>query len=121
MFCFLGKVYIPYCLGFWMRRSAGSYMSIKTSLELGNVFDRESIWADSLEFTSFAASLDFSEQLLPGPPPNVLCDGTHPIGGSPKTPILRAPISYNSLIQPNTKTLSKHRLMNSCPPRYDKL
>lgn len=80
-------------------------MSMKTGLEFGNFFDRELILADNLEFTSFAASLDFSEQLLLSPPPNVLCDGTHPIGGKPKIPILRAPILYNSLIQSNTKVL----------------
>jgi len=45
---------------------------------------------------NFAAWLHFSAHSLCIPPPRVLCDGTHPIGGALSTPILRAPSAYIS-------------------------
>lgn len=82
-------------------------MSTYTRFELGRFLLRLSSSAESLELNNMAAWLGFSTQSLSMPPPKVLWDGKHPIGGALKTPILRAPNAYNPFSQRKKSNKSK--------------
>lgn len=72
--------------------------------------------AESLELNKSAASLYSSAQSLSSPPPNVLCDGTQPIGGVLNTPILLAPSPYSccsTLIEEKQINETYHKHVNS--------
>lgn len=96
MMMMMWEIKLPYLKGRRITSSKTVQISIQRIPGSESLAESISNLLDILELTNLATWLQYSTQSLVMPPARVLCEGTHPTGGSPTTPIFLAPKLYNS-------------------------